>query len=166
MGTPYLGEIRMFAGTFAPEGWMFCAGQLLSIAEYDALFNLIGTTYGGDGQTTFALPNLQCRVPVHRGNGLVQGSLGGEENVTLTASQLPQHTHLASANGNAGTQPGPGRNVWAGSTINPYAASAVDTQMAPAALGSVGGGQAHDNMIPFLAVSFIIALQGIYPSQG
>ena len=157
----------MFGGNFAPQGWTLCAGQLLSIAGNSALFNLIGTTYGGDGQSTFAVPNLQSRVPVHRGNGLVQGSFGGEETVTLTANQLPQHTHVASANASAGTQTNPTGNLWAGSPNNPYATpGTIDTQMAPGALEPAGGGQPHDNMIPFLAINFIIALEGIYPSQG
>jgi microcystin-dependent protein len=157
----------MFGGNFAPQGWALCAGQLLSIAGNSALFNLIGTTYGGDGQSTFAVPNLQSRVPAHMGNGLVQGSFGGEETVTLTANQLPQHTHAASANASAGTQTNPTGNLWAGSPNNPYATPAtIDTQMAPGALEPAGGGQPHDNMIPFLAITFIIALEGIFPSQG
>jgi microcystin-dependent protein len=171
MATSYVGEIRMFGGNFPPIGWAFCNGQLLSIAEYSVLFNLIGTTYGGNGTTNFALPNLQGRVPIHAGSGSggthVQGQMGGEETVTLTANQIPQHTHTASANAGAGTDPGPAGNVWAGSTNNPYAtASAIDTQMAPGALGPAGGSLPHDNMIPFLAVNFIISLFGVFPSQN
>ena len=167
MGTPYIGEIKMFAGNYAPPGWALCAGQLSSIAENDALYSVIGTTYGGDGQSNFALPNLQGRVPVNQGNGLTLGGLGGEETVTLTPNQLPAHTHAASANAAAGTLTGPAGNVWAGTTTNPYAgASAVNTQMAPSAITSVGGGASHENMIPFLAVNFIIALEGIYPQAG
>jgi microcystin-dependent protein len=170
MAQPFIGEIRMFGGNFAPQGWQFCNGQLVAITDNEALFNLIGTTYGGDGQQTFALPNLQGRVPVHQGTGgggaYVLGQNGGLENVTLNANEIPQHTHTASANASEGTQTSPLGNVWAGSTNNPYAAPAtINTQMAANALGFAGGGQPHDNMIPYLAVSFIISLFGIFPSQ-
>ena len=166
MSNPYIAEIRMFAGNFAPAGWAFCQGQVLSIAQYTALFNLIGTTYGGDGQTTFALPDLRGRLPVHRGNGFTIGQMAGEENVTLTANQLPLHTHAALADANAGTQTSPAGNLWAASNNHPYsAAAAINTLMASAALGVAGGNQPHDNMHPFLAVNFIISLFGIFPSQ-
>ncbi len=170
MGTPYVGEIRMFAGNFAPVGWMFCQGQLLPISEYDTLFNLIGTTYGGDGQSTFALPNLQSRVPVHMGTGpngqtFVLGQMAGEETVTLTTSQIPSHTHVPQANSNNGTQVSPSGNVWANSTNFPYSTNAPNAAMDPAAVGLTGGSQPHDNMIPFLAVNFIISLFGIFPTQ-
>ncbi len=166
MGTPYVGEIRMFAGTFAPAGWAFCNGQLLAISQNDALFNLIGTTYGGDGQNTFALPNLQSRIPMHVGNGHVLAETGGVETVTLTANQIPAHSHVPQANSGTGTQSSPGGNVWAGSTNLPYSASAPSASMDPAAVGSSGGSQPHDNMVPFLAVNFIISLFGIFPSQS
>jgi len=167
MSESYLGEIRMFGGNFPPQGWHFCDGSILSISEYETLYQLIGTTYGGDGQTTFALPDLRGRVPVHMGSGFVQGQRAGEEAVTLTASQLPQHSHTAAANAGAGAAPGPAGNFWAGSTNNPYAApSTIDAQMAPGALGLAGGSQAHNNMIPFLGVSFIISLFGVFPSQN
>src|SRR5512135_3738609 len=121
MGTPFIGEIRMFAGNFAPAGWAFCDGTLLAISEYDTLFALIGTTYGGDGQNTFALPNLQSRVPIHAGNGFTLGQMAGEEQVTLTVNQIPSHSHVPQAN-LAGSSDNPAGNVWAKSTAKPYAA--------------------------------------------
>jgi len=171
MSQPYIGEIRMFAGNYAPQGWMFCAGQLLPIAQYDALFNLIGTTYGGDGQQTFALPNLSSRVPVHMGTGAggtyIQGQMAGEETVTLVANQLPQHTHTALAN-TTGSGTSPSGTVWAGTTdLSQFAdPSTINGQLAAGAVAAVGGSQPHGNMIPYVAISFIIALEGIYPSQG
>jgi microcystin-dependent protein len=166
MGQPFVGEIRMFAGNFAPAGWMFCDGSLLPISEYETLFNLIGTTYGGDGQQTFALPNLQSRVPVHQGNGFVLAQMAGEETVTLTVSQIPAHTHVPLADSGTGSQTSPSGNVWANSTNLPYSPNAPSASMDPAALGSTGGSQPHDNMIPFLAINFIISLFGIFPSQN
>ncbi len=172
MANPYLGEIRLFAGNFAPLNWAFCNGQLLSIAQNDALFSLIGTIYGGDGVQTFALPNLQSRVPVHQGQGPglsnhTVGEMAGEENVTLTINQIPAHTHVAQANANAGTLASPAGNVWAGANDSPFAPPAsANTTLAPGALGNAGGSQPHDNMVPFLAVNFIISLAGIFPSQG
>lgn len=168
MSQPYVGEIRMFAGSFAPAGWAFCDGQLIPISENDVLFTLIGTTYGGDGQNTFALPDLRSRVPVHQGNGFVIGQSGGVESVTLTANQIPTHTHAATAvnaAGNTATASG----VWAASadtSINPYgAAASIDSSMAPQAISSTGGSQPHDNMLPFLVISFILSLFGVFPSQ-
>lgn len=165
MAQPYVGEIRMFGGNFAPAGWMFCSGQLLAISENDTLFNLIGTTYGGDGQSTFALPDLQGRVPVHQGNGFVLAQNGGSEQVTLNINQLPVHTHppLASS---AGGSDNPSGNFWANSTTGkPYAAAPPAVTMNPGTIGAaVGGSQPHDNMIPFLGVSYIISLFGIFPS--
>src|SRR5258708_31746699 len=116
MSSPFIGEIRMFGGNFAPAGWAFCNGALIPISENDALFNLIGTTYGGDGQSTFALPNLQSRVPVHVGPGFALGQSGGEETVTLTTNQIPAHSHVPQCNSNPGTQPTPGAGVWAASS--------------------------------------------------
>ena len=166
MSQPFVGEIRMFAGNFAPAGWAFCNGQLLAIADNSALFNLIGTTYGGDGQTTFALPNLQSRVPIHIGNGLVQAQVGGAETVTLTTSQIPAHSHVPQCNSGAGTQASPSGNVWASSSLGQFDDTAtVDGNMAPQALGSAGGSQPHDNMLPFLVINFIISLFGVFPSQ-
>jgi microcystin-dependent protein len=170
MSSPFIGEIRMFAGNFAPVGWAFCNGALIPISENDALFNLIGTTYGGDGQSTFALPNLQSRVPVHVGPGFALGQMGGAETVTLTTSQIPAHTHVPQANSTAGSSDNPGNRVWARSTAKPYASvtppsSPPNTQMNAAAMGLAGGSQPHDNMVPFLVINFIISLFGIFPSQ-
>lgn len=167
MADPYLGEIRMFGGNFAPIGWATCDGQLLSIAENSALFSLIGTTYGGDGVNTFALPDLRGRVAAHFGGALALGQVGGSESVTLTVAQIPSHSHTAEA-ASAGTVRSPAGQVWAadrGQNVAPYAAAADGHAMAATAIGPQGGGQPHDNMQPFLAVSFIIALLGIYPSQ-
>ena len=168
---PFLGEIRMFAGNFAPQGWAICNGQVLAIAENDALFSLLGTTYGGDGQNTFALPDLRSRVPLHQGqgNGLSNrtlGQAGGEENVTLVVPQLPAHTHAATASSAAGTATSPAGNVWAAGNNTPFSDQPADGQMSAATVQAAGGSQPHDNRLPFLAINFIIALQGIYPSQG
>ena len=167
MSSPYIGEIRMFGGNFAPQGWAFCNGQLLPISQYDTLFILIGTTYGGDGQTTFALPNLQSRVPVHAGPGFALGQAGGTESVTLTASQIPAHTHTLNADENSGTQLGPANNVLA-QTQNPlmYRTIAPTLAMNGSSVQPAGGSQPHDNMLPFVAVNFIISLFGIYPTQS
>ncbi|HUK87729.1 MAG TPA: tail fiber protein [Terriglobales bacterium] len=172
MSSPYVGEIRMFAGNFAPAGWAFCQGQVLPISENDVLFNLIGTTYGGDGQETFALPNLQSRVPIHQGTlsgsgqNFVIGQSAGEESVTLTTSQIPGHTHAPQANSNAASADGPGGNVWAlSTTLNPYSSAAPSVAMAPNLLGASGGSQPHDNMLPFLVINFILSLFGVFPSQ-
>lgn len=167
MSSPFIGEIRMFGGNFAPAGWAFCNGALMPISENDALFNLIGTTYGGDGQETFALPNLQSRIPVHVGPGFALGQSGGVETVTLTTNQIPAHSHVPQANANPGTAASPLGNVWAGSTptLNQYSNVAPTLAMDPAAMGSSGGSQPHDNMVPFLAVNFILSLFGIFPSQ-
>jgi microcystin-dependent protein len=168
MSTPYIGEIRMFGGNFAPQGWAFCNGQLLAISEYDALFTLIGTTYGGDGQTTFALPNLQSRVPMHQGNGHVLGEMGGVETVTLTVSQLPSHIHLPQADSGNGNSSDPTGNVWAQSQASKqYVASGSPiTPMSPSAMAPAGGSQPHENMLPFQAINFIISLFGVFPSQS
>ncbi len=167
MAQPYVGEIRMFGGNFAPAGWMFCAGQLLPISEYETLFNLIGTTYGGDGQETFALPDMQGRVPVHMGNSLVLGETYGVETVTLTIGQMPSHNHGFGATDNNGGGTSPSGSVLA---RNP-ATSAYTTDlstgmvaMANTAITPTGGSQPHDNMAPFLCVSYIISLFGIFPS--
>jgi microcystin-dependent protein len=173
MADPYIGEIRMFGGNFAPLGWAFCDGSLVSIAEYDALFNLIGTTYGGDGQTNFALPDLRSRLPIHQGQGpgtsnRVIGQPGGSEAVTLTGSQLPAHTHIALANSSAGNADSPAGAYWSGSATTPQyvPGDQANTTMNGAAIGANGQSQPHDNMQPFLPVSFVIALNGIYPTQN
>jgi microcystin-dependent protein len=165
MAQPYVGEIRMFAGNFAPAGWMFCSGQTLPISENETLFQLIGTTYGGDGQETFNLPDLQSRVPIHQGNGIILAETGGVEEVTLTVQQIPIHTHaLTGATGN-GTQVNPANNVLASSTIvKLYAAETPDAPMAASAISPVGGNQPHTNLQPYLAINFIISLFGIFPS--
>jgi microcystin-dependent protein len=165
MSSPFIGEIRMFGGNFAPQGWAFCNGALMAIDQNTALFNLIGTTYGGDGQTTFALPNLQSRVPVHVGPGFALAQTGGAESVTLTVSQLPAHSHVPQASNNVGTMESPANGVWASSALNQYSAGPPDANTDPAALGSSGGSQPHDNMIPFLCVNFILSLFGVFPSQ-
>ncbi len=165
MAQPYVGELRLFAGNFAPAGWMFCDGQLLPISENETLFNLIGTTYGGDGQTTFALPDLRGRVPVHQGSGVVLAETGGAEQVTLTASQMPAHNHALRASTAVGTGSAPGGALLAATgTANSYGSGAPTQGMAPGALAPQGGSQPHDNMGPYLAVSYIISLFGIFPS--
>lgn len=167
MSQPFIGEIRMFAGNFAPVGWAFCNGAIIPIDQNDALFNLIGTTYGGDGQTTFALPNLQSRVPVHVGPGFALGQSGGAESVTLTTSQIPAHSHVPQCNSNTGNLPNPGTGVWAQpGTGTDYSDVAPGLIMDPAAIGSAGGSQPHDNMVPFLVVNFILSLFGVFPSQA
>jgi len=165
MSEPYVGEIRMFGGNFAPSGWMFCAGQLLPISEYDVLFNLIGTTYGGDGQSTFALPDLRGRLPIHIGSGLVQGQNGGVENVTLTTNQIPAHTHTVSATTNPNTASLPGGNLLA-SGPDIYDQNKPGTTTMAAAIGPFGGSQPHSNFQPYLCVNFILSLFGIFPSQS
>jgi microcystin-dependent protein len=167
MAQPYVGEIRMFAGNFAPAGWMFCEGQLLPISEYETLFNLIGTTYGGDGQSTFALPDLRGRVPLHFGNGFTLAETGGVEDVTLTVSQIPAHSHPFLATGSFGTQASPQSNVLAQTqAIKMYDSTAPSTPMAPGTTSSTGGSQPHNNFQPYLCVDFIISLFGIFPSQS
>jgi microcystin-dependent protein len=165
----YIGEIRMFGGNFAPLGWALCDGSLLPIAQYSALFNLIGTTYGGDGQTTFALPDLRGRVPIHTNPSSPQGAQVGSETVTLTQAQMPTHSHAAAALGGAGAANNPTGQVWAGSSIgdNKYSAALnAPGVFNGAALQQAGGNQPHDNMQPYLVINFIIALEGIYPTQG
>jgi microcystin-dependent protein len=167
VSTPYIGEIRIFGGNFAPVGWLLCQGQLLPISQYDVLFNLIGTTYGGDGQNTFALPDLSSRIPYHQGSGYVLGQTGGVEQVTLTQQQIPVHTHTANANTPNANQPGPAGNVWGAGTLSGYSASqSANVTMNASALLSAGGSQPHENMPPFLCLNFIIATEGIYPSPA
>jgi len=168
MAQPYVGEIRMFAGNFAPAGWMFCEGQLLPISEFETLFNLIGTTYGGDGQSTFALPDLRGRIPLHFGNGFTLAETGGVEEVTLTVSQIPAHSHpyLGSTNLGTGVVPtGQAGGKGGVSTILPYGTDAPVSPISPSAVGSTGGSQPHNNFQPYLCVDFIISLFGIFPSQ-
>ena len=165
MAQPYVGEIRMFAGNFAPAGWMFCEGQLLPISENETLFNLIGTTYGGDGQSTFALPDLRGRLPLHQGNGFILAETGGAETVTLTVNQIPAHTHPMLASANSAVQTTPQTTVLATPTvIDLYRVGIANSAMAPQAISSVGGSQPHDNFQPYLCVNFIISLFGLFPS--
>lgn len=172
MSDPFIGEIRIFAGTFAPVGWSYCDGSVLPISEYDALFTLIGTTYGGDGQQTFALPDLRGRLPLHQGTGpgLTPRQIGaafGEEQVTLTSQTLASHTHAVGATASPGTSPTPGAGVFAGvSTGAAYAAAAGSVAMNGQVVSTVGGGSAHDNLMPSLVINYIIALEGIWPSQN
>lgn len=168
MGQPFVGEIRMVGFNFAPAGWAFCNGQLLAIAENDALFALIGTTYGGDGQVTFGLPNLQGRMPVHQGSGYVMGQAAGSETVTLTSGQLPVHSHAALAQTASGNLPTPGGAVWAASTLNQYAGPGTtpNATMNAGNLLSTGGNQPHENMSPFLTINFVISLFGIFPQRN
>jgi microcystin-dependent protein len=156
----------MFAGNFAPLDWAFCQGQVIPISENETLFQLIGTTYGGDGQSTFQLPNLMSRVPIHVGPGFALGQSGGEESVTLTTQQIPNHTHVPQANSNQGSASSPQGNVWAESALNNYSSTAPSVAMSNAAIGSAGGSQPHDNMMPFLVINFIISLFGVFPSQS
>ncbi|RZU63741.1 microcystin-dependent protein [Microterricola gilva] len=172
MAQPYVGEIRMFAGNFAPAGWMFCDGQLLPISENETLFNLIGTTYGGDGQSTFALPNMQGRLPLHQSSGgHILAETGGAEEVTLSSQQIPAHRHPTLAAAASGTSASPQGNVLATWADTPYATTPVapapgaPVALSPTAVAATGGNQPHDNMPPFLAVSFIISLFGLFPSQ-
>lgn len=167
MSDPYIGEIRMFGGNFAPNGWLFCDGSLLAISDYDTLFNLIGTTYGGDGQTNFAIPNLASRVPVHTGAGYPLNQSGGAESVTLTSQQLPTHTHVPLAANAPGTFTSPNAAFWASWGDGQYSTAAAPiVAMSSAALLPAGGSQPHNNMPPYLAINFIISLFGIYPSPA
>jgi microcystin-dependent protein len=170
MSQPYVGEIRMFGGSFAPAGWAFCSGQLMAISENDTLFNLIGTTYGGDGQTTFALPDLQSRVPVHAGTGVGQtytlGETGGVESVTLTTQQITTHSHAFLAVTDIASQGSPSGTLCAQPSVTKlYFAAAGSAVMAPNSTGPTGGSQPHENIQPYLAVSFILSLFGVFPSQ-
>jgi len=165
MSQPYVGEIRMFAGNFAPWGWMLCEGQLLPISEYETLFNLIGTTYGGDGQETFALPDLRGRIPIHQGNGFVLAENGGVEEVTLTVNQIPSHTHNLIAASGTPQYTHPHNSVLGQSAKEMYRDTLDNVVvMANNSLSSNGGSQPHTNMMPILCVNFIISIYGIFPS--
>lgn len=166
MAEPFLAEIRLMSFNFPPKGWALCNGQLLPINQNQALFALLGTTYGGDGQTTFALPDLRARVPIHVGQGHVQGERGGEESHTLTPAELPTHAHPAQASASQGNTPLPAGNVLADSPSGLYAPPANLVALAPGSVTTIGGSQAHDNRQPFLVLSYCIALQGIFPSPN
>jgi len=157
----------MFAGTFAPVGWMLCNGQLLPIADYSTLFNLIGTTYGGDGQNTFALPNIQSRLPIHQSSSFPLGATGGVEQVALTVAQIPAHSHTLQASTDTGTQSTPtGYVPAANNTVKLYATGTAATTLAGQAITNAGNSLPHDNRQPYLCVNFIISLFGIYPTQN
>lgn len=166
MAIPYVGEIRIFAGNFAPASWMFCEGQLLPISENETLFQLIGTTYGGDGRSTFALPDLRGRLPVHQGAGSILAETGGAEEVTLTVQHIPSHGHPLLASASSGTTVNPGTNVLASPPSNLYIQDTPSINMGSQSISGVGGGQPHDNLPPYLCVNFIISLFGIFPSQS
>jgi microcystin-dependent protein len=174
MQEPFIGNVILFGGTFAPVGWVFCDGSLLPISQYDVLFNLIGTTYGGDGQTNFAVPDLRSRIPVHQGQGIglsnyVIGQVAGVESVTLVPAQIPPHSHpLLSNSGTAGSADPTNNFLAAQSTLNEYipAASANSVMNGAAVAMSAGGVQPHANIMPCLALNYIIAFEGIYPSQS
>lgn len=171
MSNPYVGEIRMFAGSFAPAGWMFCEGQLLPISENEVLFNLVGTTYGGDGQETFALPDLRGRLPLHPSNDFQLAESGGVEQVTLTVQNIPSHRHFVSASADRATPAGGVSPTGAlantgGTPMYADASPSGLVNLSPSAIGFAGGSQPHDNMQPYLCVSFIISLYGVYPSQN
>lgn len=170
MSSPFVGEIRLFAGNFAPLNWAFCNGQLLSIAQNPVLFQLIGTTYGGDGINTFAVPDLRGRAPIHFSGGFPIGSLVGSENVTLTNANLPAHSHTARGAG-VSNAAGPVGNYWSADSGGNVAAyhkvpPPPNTQMSNSALSSAGGNQPHENMQPFLTITYIISLEGIFPTQS
>lgn len=172
MATPFLSEIRIFGFNFAPVGWAFCSGQILSIAQNTALFSLLGTTYGGNGTQTFALPDLRGRTPAHQGSGLglttrVEGEVYGTESVTLLPTEIPQHTHTPMASSAGATATSPSANVWAAQPDGYYAyASGGGAPMQPAALATAGGSQPHENRQPYLVLNFCIALTGVFPSRN
>ena len=173
MSEPFVGEIRMFAGNFAPRGWAFCDGQLLAVSQNDALFSLLGTIYGGDGRTTFGLPEMRGRIPVHAGTGpgLSQRRLGaksGAESVTVTANNLPAHSHPFQATSNSANAQSAAGALPAQSQADIYLDNLDDgsTSLAADSVTNAGGGQAHNNLMPYLCVNFIIALFGIYPSRS
>lgn len=169
MAQPFVGEIRMFGGNFAPAGWLFCDGQLLPISEYETLFQLIGTTYGGDGQETFALPDLRSRVPLHQGNGFMVAETGGVEEVTLTTQQIPAHAHSARVSSKFGSTNSPKDTVVARSSLSQFTntSSSKSIQMGNASsVGPSGGSRPHTNLQPYLTINYIISLFGIFPAQN
>ena len=171
MSEPFVGEIRMFAGNFAPRGWAFCDGQLLAVSQNDALFSLLGTIYGGDGRTTFGLPDLRGRIPIHAGTGpglspRRLGAKAGSEKETLTVNQLPSHTHeFRGSNQNTLFSPPAGRVVGNQTQVDLYNTNGPTENMSSKAVTNVGGSRSHTNLMPFLCINFIIALFGIYPSR-
>jgi len=166
MSTPFLSEIKIVSFNFPPKGWALCNGQLLPINQNQALFSLLGTTYGGNGQTTFALPDLRGQVPIHVGNGHTLGEEAGSTSVTLNILQLPTHVHSIQATNTTATLDAPGGNVLGKAPTAAYGPAASLTPMNAGTVGSVGGSQPHNNMMPYLVLNFIIALQGIFPSRN
>lgn len=165
MAQPYVGEIRMFAGNFAPAGWMFCEGQFLPILENETLFQLIGTTYGGDGESNFRLPDLRGRIPIHQGNGFILAETGGVEEVTLTVAQMPAHSHPSLASSQLASEFAPGNQVFAqAQTVDVYVTPSPPVALLPQSCSPAGGSQPHTNLQPFLCLNFIISLFGIFPS--
>ena len=165
MSEPFLGEVKIISWNFPPKGWAFCNGTLLPINQNQALFSILGTTYGGDGRVNFGLPNLQGRTPVHVGSGIALGEFGGETTHTLNISEIPAHTHVPVGSAATGTLPSASGNLWGGSGANPYSPT-TNATMNPASVLATGGNQPHENMSPYLVLNFIIALQGIFPSQN
>jgi microcystin-dependent protein len=170
MADPFLGEIRLFSFNYAPRGWALCNGQLLPISQNQALFSVLGTTFGGDGRTTFGLPNMQSRIPVHVGQGVglsnyVLGEAAGVESVTLSIAEMPAHPHTAQGFNGTGNLGPTAQNTWAGAGSNPYTTTS-NSSMNPATIASNPGGAPHSNLAPYLAVTFAIALQGIFPSRN
>ena len=165
MADPFISEIRMVSFNFAPRGWALCNGQTLPIGQNQVLFSILGTTYGGDGTTTFQLPNLQASMPIAAGNGFVLGELGGEANHTLLLTETPAHNHPAQGVSTNAASASAAGNTWAASTQNPYSTS-PDTTLNPLTLSATGGSQPHNNMPPYLVLNFIIALQGIFPTRN
>jgi microcystin-dependent protein len=165
MSEPFLSEIKLVSFNFPPKGWALCNGQLLPINQNQALFSLLGTTYGGNGQTNFALPNLRGRVPIHMGNGHTQGEAAGSTAVTVNIQQLPTHLHPLQATNNNGATANP-TGAFLGAVNNMYGAASSLTTMATGSVSNVGGSQPHNNMMPYLVLNFIIALQGIFPSRN
>ncbi len=165
MGTPFLGEVKIVSFNFAPRGWALCNGQILPINQNQALFALLGTTYGGNGQTTFALPNLQGRVPLHMGSSFTLGQIGGETAHTLTISELPAHNHVPVGSSNNASVATPAGNLWAAQSTDAYSPT-PNTALHPASIANVGGSQAHDNLSPYLVLNFCVALQGIFPTRN
>lgn len=166
MSEPFLAEVRMVGFNFAPRGWALCDGQILPINQNQSLYSLLGTTYGGDGRTSFALPDLRGRTPIHVGLGHREGQKSGEETHTLAVNEMPQHTHIVQATNTAGTSQDPSNNVLATAATDVYGAFTSPVNMGSGSIANTGGGQAHENMQPYLAVNFCIALQGLFPSRN
>jgi microcystin-dependent protein len=167
MSEPFLAEVRLFGFNFAPRGWALCDGQILPINQNQSLYSLLGTTYGGDGRTSFALPDLRGRTPIHVGSGYPQGQKEGEQTHTISAAEMPVHTHAVRGTSEDANKKEPGGNVWAAqATGTSYGTASPNTSLASTSISNVGGGQAHENMQPYLTLNFAIALQGIFPSRN